>query len=43
MTSLHLPTLPPTGASSADDPLWYKDAVIYELRVGAYQDSDDDD
>jgi maltose alpha-D-glucosyltransferase/alpha-amylase len=26
----------------AREPLWYKDAVIYELRVGAYQDSDDD-
>ena len=24
------------------DPLWYKDAIIYELRVGAFQDSDDD-
>jgi maltose alpha-D-glucosyltransferase/alpha-amylase len=24
------------------DPLWYKDAVIYELRVGAFQDSDGD-
>jgi len=26
----------------ADDPLWYKDAVIYELHVRAYADSDDD-
>ncbi len=24
------------------DPLWYKDAIIYELRVGAFQDSDGD-
>jgi maltose alpha-D-glucosyltransferase/alpha-amylase len=24
------------------DPQWYKDAIIYELRVGAYQDSDGD-
>jgi maltose alpha-D-glucosyltransferase / alpha-amylase len=24
------------------DPLWYKDAVVYELRVGAFQDSDGD-
>jgi maltose alpha-D-glucosyltransferase/alpha-amylase len=24
------------------DPLWYKDAVVYELRVGAFQDSDAD-
>jgi maltose alpha-D-glucosyltransferase / alpha-amylase len=25
-----------------DDPLWYKDAIIYELHVRAFQDSDDD-
>jgi len=24
------------------EPLWYKDAVFYELRVGAFQDSDGD-
>ncbi len=24
------------------DPLWYKDAIFYELRVGAFQDSDGD-
>jgi maltose alpha-D-glucosyltransferase/alpha-amylase len=24
------------------NPLWYKDAVIYELRVGAFHDSDGD-
>ena len=24
------------------DPAWYKDAIFYELRVGAFQDSDDD-
>ncbi len=30
------------AALRAREPLWYKDAVIYELRVGAYQDSDDD-
>src|SRR5262249_56498206 len=24
------------------DPLWYKDAVIYELRVSAFSDSDGD-
>jgi maltose alpha-D-glucosyltransferase/alpha-amylase len=24
------------------DPLWYRDAIIYELRVGAFQDSNDD-
>src|SRR5579871_4391922 len=24
------------------DPLWYRDAIVYELRVGAFQDSDGD-
>jgi maltose alpha-D-glucosyltransferase/alpha-amylase len=26
----------------ADDPLWYKDAIIYELRVRSFFDSNDD-
>src|SRR5262249_48363841 len=26
----------------SDDPLWYKDAIIYELRVRSYADSDGD-
>ena len=25
-----------------DDPLWYKDAIIYELHVRAFHDSDGD-
>src|SRR2546430_10503927 len=25
-----------------DDPLWYKDAVIYELHVRSFKDSNDD-
>ncbi|MCU1320767.1 MAG: trehalose synthase [Acidobacteriaceae bacterium] len=29
-------------AGSATDPLWYKDAVIYELHVRAFQDSNGD-
>ena len=29
-------------AGSANDPLWYKDAVIYELHVRAFQDSNGD-
>ena len=29
-------------AGSASDPLWYKDAVIYELHVRAFADSNDD-
>jgi len=28
--------------SSATDPLWYKDAIIYELHVRAFADSNDD-
>jgi maltose alpha-D-glucosyltransferase/alpha-amylase len=38
------PTLdssPPTGIV-ADDPLWYKDAVIYQLNVKSFFDSNDD-
>jgi maltose alpha-D-glucosyltransferase/alpha-amylase len=27
---------------SASDPLWYKDAIIYELHVRAFKDSNDD-
>ncbi|MBN9463401.1 MAG: maltose alpha-D-glucosyltransferase [Burkholderiales bacterium] len=27
---------------AADDPLWYKDAVIYQLHVKAFRDSNDD-
>jgi maltose alpha-D-glucosyltransferase/alpha-amylase len=26
----------------SDDPLWYKDAVSYELHVKAFQDSNGD-
>ncbi len=26
----------------ADDPLWYKDAIVYELHVRSFQDSDGD-
>jgi len=29
-------------SSLPSEPLWYKDAIIYELRVGAFQDSDGD-
>ncbi len=30
------------GASVSDDPLWYKDAVIYELHIKAYADGNGD-
>ena len=29
-------------AVHADDPLWYKDAVVYQLHVRAFHDSDAD-
>ena len=29
-------------ATSADDPLWYKDAIVYQLHVRAFADSDGD-
>ncbi len=31
-----------TSAPTFDDPLWYKDALIYELHVRAFADSDGD-
>ena len=32
----------PSAARLADDPLWYKDAIIYEVHVRAFHDSDGD-
>jgi maltose alpha-D-glucosyltransferase/alpha-amylase len=32
----------PPVAASVDDPLWYRDAVIYQLHVKAFFDSNDD-
>jgi maltose alpha-D-glucosyltransferase/alpha-amylase len=32
----------PAPASAADDPLWYKDAVIYEVHIKAFHDADGD-
>jgi maltose alpha-D-glucosyltransferase / alpha-amylase len=32
----------PTRYQLEDDPLWYKDAIIYELHVRAFQDSSND-
>src|SRR5215217_4325035 len=40
-TQLMVPTPTPSSATSAD-PLWYKDAVIYELHVRAFFDSNGD-
>ena len=36
------PFIPIKKPCSATDPLWYKDAVIYELHVRAFADSNDD-
>jgi maltose alpha-D-glucosyltransferase / alpha-amylase len=36
-----LDTAPPTGIS-ADDALWYKDAIIYQVNVKSFLDSNDD-
>jgi len=46
MTKRHrllLRTLPPPQEPTLeDDPLWYKDAIVYELHVRSFQDSNDD-
>ena len=39
-TTLALPVAAPQPAPS--DPLWYKDAIIYQLHVKAFFDADDD-
>jgi maltose alpha-D-glucosyltransferase/alpha-amylase len=36
------PTGPAARAGAAGDPLWYKDAIIYELHVKAFYDSNGD-
>src|SRR5436190_3488140 len=41
MTTLSLPDMPATDVI-ARDPLWYKDAIIYELHVRAFCDSNGD-
>ena len=32
----------PAPIGISDDPLWYKDAIIYELHVKAFADSNND-
>ena len=34
--------IPPDVFGLTDDPLWYKDAIIYELHVRTFYDSDGD-
>jgi maltose alpha-D-glucosyltransferase/alpha-amylase len=41
MTRQMLEVVAPVAPTAADE-LWYVDAVIYELHVRAYQDSNDD-
>ena len=45
MTRFHQPSAlvsAPTAPASDADPLWYKDAVIYQIHVKAFRDSNDD-
>ena len=35
-------TLPDHLVGLEDDPLWYKDAIIYEVHVSTFYDSDGD-
>ncbi len=37
-----VPRRPPSGHPEADDALWYKDAIIYEVHVRAFRDSNGD-
>ena len=37
-----VPTLDTVNAQKADDGLWFKDAIIYQLHVKAFQDSNGD-
>ncbi|MCB1016159.1 MAG: hypothetical protein KDB10_13725, partial [Acidimicrobiales bacterium] len=38
----HGPAPAPPDAPLADGPDWYRDAIIYELHIRAFQDSDGD-
>ena len=39
---LRWPTAARSRARVASDPLWYKDAIIYQLHVKAFFDADND-
>jgi maltose alpha-D-glucosyltransferase/alpha-amylase len=41
-TARRFPARATPAAAIGDDPLWYKDAVIYELHVRSFKDSNDD-
>ena len=38
----HITSLPQTDSGCEGDPLWFKDAIIYEVHVKAFFDSNDD-
>src|SRR5581483_11814780 len=38
----HMPDSQPSGASADSTALWYKDAIIYEVHVRAFADSNED-
>ena len=43
MTTLAQASVPEGSAIAlSDDPLWYRDAVIYQLNVKAFYDTNDD-
>ena len=44
MIDVQIPSLDPPASAGhiVDDPLWYKDAVIYQLNVKSFFDSNDD-
>ena len=43
MTTLAQASAPEgTAIALRDDPLWYRDAVIYQLNVKAFYDTNDD-
>ncbi|MGH7064443.1 MAG: alpha-amylase family glycosyl hydrolase [Stellaceae bacterium] len=37
-----LPHADPAARPATPDPLWYKDAIVYQLHVKAFFDADDD-
>src|SRR5262245_20838242 len=35
-------SVPPAASASPDDPLWYKDAIVYEAHIKSFFDSNND-
>ena len=42
MAVCHVAPLSTDTSTLADDPLWFKDAIIYEIHIRAFQDSTND-